>query len=313
MNPPTFELLIKDVDSSNLEVRVAADDLTTPYTWNSEISIETTLSGGFVFTGSYRFVRGIHQMRSRNLNSPYDVGSAILRSCRNGQEPSTCLRPDPTRGNVNQLESTGTSSTHNFRIGFRQRMSFFNLNGNYTFNSAYDDIPGGNNFVLPADNFDLDSEWGRSGARHRYNSSISLRLPWSVNSGMIFNWSSGEPYTLQTGTDDNQDTSTSDRPAGVPRNSLTGPGFFEVSMNLSKAVTLRSDQVELQGAASSVGSDGFYGQRTGLRMTLTAQAENLLNNVNYQSFSGVQTSPFFGLPTRARNGRRIRLSLRLDF
>jgi hypothetical protein len=54
-------------------------------------------------------------------------------------------------------------------------------------------------------------------------------------------------------------------------------------------------------------------QRTGLRMTLTAQVEKLLNNVNFESFSGVQTSPFFELPTRARNGRRIGLSLRFDF
>jgi hypothetical protein len=54
-------------------------------------------------------------------------------------------------------------------------------------------------------------------------------------------------------------------------------------------------------------------QRTSLRMTLTAQVENFLNNVNFQSFSDVQTSPFFGLPTRARYGRRIGLSLRFDF
>jgi outer membrane receptor protein involved in Fe transport len=48
-------------------------------------------------------------------------------------------------------------------------------------------------------------------------------------------------------------------------------------------------------------------------MTLTANVENLLNNVNYQSFSGVLTSPFFGLPTRARDGRRISLSASFDF
>ena len=298
----------------DVEVRVAGEEVVAPYTWNSEVSIETTLGNGFVFTGSYGFIRGVHLFRSRNLNSPYDVAAPFPRSCSATLDSALCLRPDPTRGNVVQLESTGTSSNHTFRIGFRQRMSFLNLNGSYTFNSNYDDIPEGDNgFALPADNFDLASEWGRSGARHRYNTSASLRMPWNVNANTIFNWSSGEPYTLQTGKDDNQDTSTNDRPPGIPRNSLTGPGFFEVGFNLSKAITLRSDGSELAQAGGPVGSDGFYGQRTGLRMTLTAQVENLLNNVNYQSFSGVITSPFFNRPTRARDGRRVTLTARFDF
>ena len=57
----------------------------------------------------------------------------------------------------------------------------------------------------------------------------------------------------------------------------------------------------------------IFGQRTGLRMTLTAEIENLLNKVNYNSFNGIQTSSFFGLPTSARDGRRISLSARFNF
>ena len=297
------------------EVRVRADELTAPYTWNSEATIETSFSGGLILTGSYRFIRGVHLLRSRNLNSPFDITSSVPRSCSPGQDATTCVRPDPTRGNINQLESTGTSSNHNFRIGFRQRFSFLNLNGSYNFNSNYDDV-GWDSFYLPADNFDLDSEWGRSGARHGFNTSANLRLPWKVNANTSFNWSSGEPYTLRTGTDDNQDTGTYDRPPGVPRNSLTGPSFFEVGLNLSKAVQLRSDRVEVGengGGRGPVGSGGYYGQRTGVRMTLSASVTNLFNNVNFRSFSGVQTSPFFGRPTRARNPRQISLSARFDF
>ena len=61
-----------------------------------------------------------------------------------------------------------------------------------------------------------------------------------------------------------------------------------------------------------VGTGGYYGQRTGIRMTIRAQVSNLLNNVNFQSFSGVETSRFFQLPTRARNPRQIVLSVRFD-
>jgi hypothetical protein len=48
-------------------------------------------------------------------------------------------------------------------------------------------------------------------------------------------------------------------------------------------------------------------------MTLTAEAENVLNKVNYSRISGVLTSPFFGLPIRARNARQISVSMRFNF
>ena len=150
------------------------------------------------------------------------------------------------------------------------------------------------------------------------NVSVNLRLPWEITANTIFNWNSGSPYTHQTGSDDNLDTTRNDRPAGVPKNSLTGPGFFETGFDFSKAIQLRSDQVELEGPNGAVGqgpvgSGGYYGQRTGLRMTIRAQVTNLLNNVNHQSFSGVETSRFFMLPTSARNSRQMTLSVRFDF
>jgi hypothetical protein len=305
--------------------RLRASELAAPYTWNNELSVETSLSGGLILTGSYRFIRGLHLFRDRNLNAPFDATSATIRSCFQGLAPGACIRPDATEGNVNQHESTGTSSSHTFRIGVRQRFSFLNLNGSYDYDSTYDDLPSGGNsnfsgssIRLPSDNYDLDSEWGRSGARHRMNISANLRLPWDINANTIFNWNSGSPYTHETGSDDNLDTSRNDRPSGVPKNSLTGPGFFETGFDFSKAIQLRSDQVELTGpngavGQSPVGSGGYYGQRTGLRMTIRAQVTNLLNNVNHQSFSGVETSRFFMLPTRARNPRQMTLSARFDF
>ena len=224
------------------------------------------------------------------------------------------------------------SNNHNLRVGFRQRFSTININGNYNFSSNYSDVSGGFGGGFggggdfggrgggggrgPADNYDLDSEWGRFGARHRFNSSVNFRLPWNVNANTSFQWNTGNPYSLRTGTDDNQDTNTNDRPPGVPRNSLTGPGFFQMGLNLSKTVQLISDSVEAGrggGRGGAAAGGGYYGRRTGVRMTITARAENLLNNVNFQSFSGVRTSPFFGRATRARDARQIRLSIRFNF
>ena len=304
-----------ELDDQTPSIRRIFEDLAAPYNWISETSIEHSFSTGLVLTGSYRYVRGGSLHRARNINAPYDATKSTRRSCQPGQDALTCVIPDPTLGVVSQLESTGTSRNHNILLGGRQRLSFLNINGNYNFNSVYADTYGFG-WSLPADNYDLDSEWGRSGARHRISSSFNIRLPWNINADTRLDWESGRPYTLRTGRDDNQDGSNNDRPSGVPRNSLTGPSFFEVGMNLSKSIQLRSDQIAVGEAGPATGpvvGGGYYGQRTGLRMTLTAQIENLLNKVNYNSFNGIQTSSFFGLPTSARDGRRISLSARFNF
>ena len=336
INDPSYPDPFVDSDGGEISVpssgSVAAEDLAAPYTWNNQLSIETTLKG-LVLTGSYSFVRGIHLHRTRDLNGPLDITSSVARSCQPGQltepdefgNPATCLRPDPTRGNINQLESGGVSNNHNLRFGFRQRFSTVNINGSYTFSSNSSNVTGGGGFggfggggfgggggrnSGPSDNYDLNSEWGRFGSAHRFNASANFRLPWNINANTSFQMNSGNPYSLRTGTDDNHDTNTNDRPAGVPRNSLVGPGYFEMGLNLSKTIQLVSPGAEVQGGGPA---GGYYGRRSGIRMTITANAQNLLNNVNFQSFSGVQTSSFFGQATRARDARQIRLTVRFNF
>ena len=60
-------------------------------------------------------------------------------------------------------------------------------------------------------------------------------------------------------------------------------------------------------------SGGYYGQRTGIRMTLSASVSNLLNTVSFQNINGVMSSRFFNLPTRARDARRVSLQARFNF
>jgi hypothetical protein len=291
-------------------IRVRSTDLTTPYMWHSEASVETKTRFGLVLTGSYRFVRGLHLYRGRNLNAPLDIASATPRSCRAGQSAAECVRPDPSRGNIVQIESTGLASNHQIEFGFQQRLSFINIRGNYITRVSHSDVLG-ESFDLPADNYNMASEWGPTEPRRDLNTNVNLRLPWKVDADMNFNWNSGTPYSIVTGRDDNQDTNTSDRPAGIARNSLTGPSFFEIDLNFSKTITLIPEGSS--DANSPLAGGGYFGRRSGVRMTITAEAENVLNKVNYDRISGVLTSPFFGLPTRARDGRQISVSARFNF
>jgi hypothetical protein len=71
------------------------------------------------------------------------------------------------------------------------------------------------------------------------------------------NFSSSRPYNITTGRDDNFDTQINDRPAGLARNSGEGPSQFNLGMNFSKTVTLRSSESSAPGAASNTAVTSF--------------------------------------------------------
>jgi hypothetical protein len=111
--------------------------------------------------------------------------------------------------------------------------------------------------------------------------------------GVIFSANSGLPYTLTTGLDNYHDGMTNARPPGVSRNSLQGTGTATLDLRWSKALLLH-----VRGEPSLVaGVDAF----------------NVLNRVNYETFTGNLSSPFFGEPVSAASARRMQVSIALKF
>ncbi len=49
------------------------------------------------------------------------------------------------------------------------------------------------------------------------------------------------------------------------------------------------------------------------RLDFYVSGQNLLNRVNYTGYSGVMTSPLFGLPIAAAQSRRLQVGLRFGF
>jgi hypothetical protein len=64
-----------------------------------------------------------------------------------------------------------------------------------------------------------------------------------------------------------------------------------------------------------MGGGGFFGGdgRHKYNLTLAVEANNVFNHTNLAGFSGVLSSPFFGLANRANQARRITASLRFNF
>jgi hypothetical protein len=291
--------------------RIQSDpDLRMPYVGQASVGVERRLWNKFQLRANYFYQRGLHLLRGHNINAPLPGRG----------------RPDPTAGNILQIESGAGSSTHGLNLNLNpgQFSRRFYWLVNYSLLKAVNEADGP--LSLPADNFNLGAERGPSPVdiRHRLFALTNLKLVKDIQLGMVFHSNSALPYNVTTGFDDNGDTVSNDRPAGVGRNSARGASHWEVSMRLSwgfgfglpsktgqktgrPTVTRSRGDADTLGALSPNASDKRY------RLQFYAQAYNLLNRTNHINFTGVQTSPFFGRATSALPGRRIEIGTRFTF
>ena len=275
-------------------VRVWDADLRAPNSVLGMISLERTFWRTFLVTTSYSYEREHHRFRLRNLNAPVDTTSPVLRACQPGQGSDTCVKPNSSRGNVLNMESTGRETSQNLRVNGRYRFSIFNVSANYFFQDVKGDNPGNQ---LPADNFNLRADWApNQNARHQGGGTINAQLPLGMFLSGTIAANSGRNYSITTGSDDNKDTNTNDRPPGVPRNSATGPKYLNFNFNVSKAIYL-------DGPSAG----------TRKNVNVFVNLTNAFNRVHYGTPSGVITSPDFGRSTSADSPREIELGLRFQF
>ena len=297
----------------------AAQGLDMAYLSQASIGAERTF-GELRLQASYTAQRGFDQPRARNANAPLDG-----------------TRPDPLLGNVTAIESTGRENVDRVHVGanFARPDRRLFLNANYvlsrTLNHA--DSP----LQLPADNLDLDGEWGYSSqdARHRLFAMASVGLPGQFRIMVMSQASSARPYTVITGLDSNADGVTNDRPAGARRNGARGTASWNLNTRLAKVFSFGPPRAEgpapgpegirLRGGRGG----GSGGPRSGMgrnvlmsapdpdagryRVEVYVQAFNVLNRANYTRFSGNLRSPFFGTPTAAGPARRLELGVMFGF
>lgn len=261
-----------------------APDIREPYVLQSGVGIERQLNKSLTATANYINTRGIKLFRSRDINAPL---SPFL------------LRPDPTIGILRQVESTAHSQAHALELMLRGKISrFFSGTMQYTMGRAYNNTAGINS--RPANNYDLAGEWSRADfdERHRFNLLGTIKAGEWFNLGMTLALTSGRPYSLTTGRDDNLDNLAIDRPAGVPRNSLQGPGAATLDVRWAREFPLKENKKK---------------DDEGPSITIGVAAFNVLNRTNFVGVVGNFSSPFFGLPVASRPARRTQLTLGFKF
>ncbi|MEK6286581.1 MAG: TonB-dependent receptor [Acidobacteriota bacterium] len=196
--PNTFDLAAR-IDPTT---RSKAEDFNAPYTIQGSISYERQLPRNLFASISYDVFRGVHLLRSRNINAPLEF--------ENGQP----IVPFPEVGPILQYESTGFSRRHQMRVGLRanlnQKVSLFSF---YTLASARNDTDGSG--TMPANPYDLSTEYGRasSDVRHQFNFVGNFTIPGQLRLTPNVSLRSGGTFNIITGRDNNGDNQFTDRPA----------------------------------------------------------------------------------------------------
>ncbi|MBI2688292.1 MAG: carboxypeptidase regulatory-like domain-containing protein [Acidobacteria bacterium] len=231
-----------------LTMREVAKDLQAPYVIQTVAGIDRQLPKSTTVSVNFVETRGLHTLRIRNINAPY---------------PGTTTQPLGSIGNVYYYDSSGSFTQRqimaNFNTRFRSNVMLF---GFYAFGHANGDTDGAGTF--PANTYDLSTEYGRSSfdIHHRVVMGGNLRGKWGFTLNPFVMYSSGAPFNITTGRDNNGDSVFNDRPSFaapgatgrdivttaygrfnlnplpgetiIPRNYGKGPDSFTVNLRLSK-------------------------------------------------------------------------------
>ncbi len=263
-----------------------------------------------------------------NLNSPtsttmIEVALATLNN----------LRPDPARGELEQLISAGNSFYRGMTLELRKRFaSGFTFRAGYTLSSLIDDgVVNTSDALVPGD---FRSERARSllDRRHRFVFSGTFNLPrilGSLQLSPIWRVASGAPFNISLGgVDRNLDDVSNDRPnysgdvrllrwraagepidpsvvqsfsvpqigqiGNLPRNAGRGPGLFIFDLNVVREIRLT--------------------ERVLIRPSV--EFDNVLNKTVFSfgsEFINFNSADSFLIATRTMRPRQIRVGLKIDF
>lgn len=278
--------------------------MNTPYASHVTGGFKQELWPGAAVSADYTYVRGVNQLRRRDLNAP-----------PNG----TTARPNPALGRQLIHESTGNRSYHALLVNFERRMADrWRATAAYTLSSTKSDSEARNSVVLPTDQYDLRADWAPADADARHNVVLSgvVLLPWDIQLGGIFQYRSPFPFNVVSGRDTNNDGRTGDRPDAnengpFPTNGVTEFGRFSIPVNrpgtLARNAFRGPNYVSLDARVSR---SFRFGPR---RIEVIAEAFNLTNRVNYGAYTGSIQSAFFGRPQSASDARQVQLGVRFDF
>jgi len=278
--PPDWSNVVSTFPSSVTRLATGTE---LPEVFQFNLGIERQLAKKTVLAINYVGTLGSHQFRSRDGNAPLP--------------PDFAGRPDPHVNVLRFIESAGRLEGNALEVTFTGDLGP-KITGlvQYSLGKTLSDTGGLNWF--PADSFNPRGEWGRADTdrRQQFNLLATGKFHRWLNFGASVSLLSRIPFNVTTGDDGNRDGLANDRPASVTRNTGKGPGAAVIDLRWFRELRLKPSAKDKSPL-----------------VTLSVDAFNLLNHVNFQNYLGALSSPFFGQATGSQPARRLQLGLRFQF
>jgi carboxypeptidase family protein/TonB-dependent receptor-like protein len=253
-----------------------------PYTIQYSAGLERQITPKSTLSVTYVGSHGIHLFRSVDANAPLP--------------PAYGPRPDLSVGQDRQIQSEGYQKSNALEFTFRgSPAKFLTGQAQYTFSKTYNNSNAITFF--PANSYDPSADWARSDTdrRHKFDLMGSAQAGRLFVFGVALSIYSGKPVNITTGSDDNHDGIINDRPAGVARNTLPGPGLINLDLSLAHDFLLSKSPEHAK------------------KFTVSLNSFNVLNHPNDITYVGVITSPSFGRAVQAQPPRRFQFDAQFKF
>jgi hypothetical protein len=270
------------------------------YNENYNINVEHTLAPGVVASLGYVGSEARHLLSLLDINQA-QPGTYATDTDR--QATRTYFAQYPQYGNINQIESIGTSNYNSLQATLRLA-SWHHLSSStsYTWSHALDEVTAYRG-ALPQNNLDFKGEYGNSDfdTRNTLSSFISYEIPyserfkqltdgWQVNSLLSFH--GGQPFTVHASGDISGTNEGNDRAVqiGNPHVGYQGQSTTANWIDLSAFAnpapgtfgTTRRNAFYAPGY-SDVDFSVFKNTKIGSKITIQLRAElfNLFNRINF--------------------------------
>src|SRR5262245_30783333 len=299
-DPDNLPIGGQQVSSRGRTTQILDPNLKAPYSFNVSVSVEQQLPKGLVGSLTYFQDRGIHQFRRRNINA-----SRLIPDPNDPSKQIFIPPPDPLGGNVYELESSARSLTNRLDFGLNRRLGRVVAFGRYSLGWMNSDSGG-----IPADNYDLRLEWGRASGDRRHSGSIGsfMTLPKGFRMQLTLNASTGAPFNITTGFDDNRDGSVNDRPVGLIRNANLTPDFYSQQVFDRPICVPGTSTKFIGGIVQCVNSAGAPSGQIKLRQFLTESYPNGVIAQGPGNFNVTTSlSKTFGFGKRESNGQQVQV------
>src|ERR1700733_2686009 len=295
--------------------RQFAPGLGQTWSFQSQLGVEHELPQHWHAQANVFDAQAWGTLRSRNINAPL-----VDESTAN---PLLAPRPLAPGKNIFQFEQSGHLHGQVVFLGVDQHSyKRFGIFVGYLYFNLKTDADTATMF--PQSSYSEQGETARASweSAQRLFAIGQLNLPAKLSLTSQFDASSGDPYNVITGMDNNGDGVFNDRPSltaqpgtgtyqtpfgllnttglngSLGRNAGTMPALIHLDSNLSRTFELHSH--------------GLAGDRH-QSITLNARSANLLNHTNVTTVGNVVGSPTFSQPLAAEAARRVEFGIRYTF